>query len=178
MGWWVLNPLEVWYMEFQHMVVTFQVVGKNKIFLGFWEFRFGGVWTGFETETAKTMRLPHGPRCQNEKCLYYHGMPEQIRWVPSPENLVFVEIWSRFWLFGFLENLTTFRAGANLENMFFFYWDGGVRADGCVSSRRYRSWSRWTWLNSGKNKYAKRVEKHRKSSKSTPHSYQHMLGIW
>ena len=55
----------------------------------------GSVWTSFETETAKTQLLFPGPRGQNEKCLYYHGMAELIRWVPPPKTFLFGEIGPR-----------------------------------------------------------------------------------
>ena len=60
---------------------------------GFLEFRFGGVCTGFETETATTIFLLHGPRGQNETCLYYHGMVYNSRWVLNFPVLLFAEIW-------------------------------------------------------------------------------------
>ena len=47
--------------------------------------------------------------------LNYHGMAERIRWVPPPKSLLCVEIGPRFEVFGFLENLTTFRGGANFQ---------------------------------------------------------------
>ena len=47
-------------------------------------------------------------RCKIKTLLYYHGMAERIRWVQPPKSLLCVEIWSRFEVFGFLENITSF----------------------------------------------------------------------
>ena len=87
-------------------------------------------------------------------------MAERIRWVQPPKSLLCVEIWSRFEVFGFLENITTFREGVNFQKIEILKiemgssgWRGSIRLAEAVWSALVQN-----LLNSGKNKYSKRVQ--------------------
>ena len=47
------------------------------------------------------------PWCEISTDLYVSGMAERIRWVPAPENWLFVEIGRGFNFWGYLKNITT-----------------------------------------------------------------------
>ena len=138
----------------------------------------GGPLSKIPTMIAKTGLSKGLPWYENQTDLYYLGMPERIRWVPDPGSPLFVEKGSTFGIFG---NMTFQKVCPPPFSRDLAMLRGLRMAR--IRPSRLRILNAGSKIqigftkNSNFQKMFEHVERSTKTPKSTPHSYQQMLGL-